>query len=186
MAKIIAIQDDYVLLEERGDHYQITISFLDFVPRVGDNVMLLKNERGEILKATLVENQNIGFGPKKSVIGIIKTIAIYSIVFGALATIGMLDGENELQNPMSFLLAIALLGLGVAMLLLKETKHIFGLTVTIFILYCLFVVLGLVVMFVLPVMGFLILLMVGVPFAFCIAYFVRRSKNQQANHQIYK
>jgi hypothetical protein len=28
--------------------------------------------------------------------------------------------------------------------------------------------------------------MVGVPFAFCIAYFVRRSKNQQANHQIYK
>ena len=27
MAKIIAIQEDYVLLEERGDHYQITISF---------------------------------------------------------------------------------------------------------------------------------------------------------------
>ena len=102
-----------------------------------------------------------------------KVVAIYSIVFGGLGFIGGLSQEPD---PITIIIEILLIILGILLLIPSLQKVEKGLIITGLVYYSLLVLAGLVFFFILPLMGILIWVLAGVPFAFSIVYLVRRRK----------
>lgn len=104
-----------------------------------------------------------------------KVVAIFSIVFGAISIFGSLDTETTVP---SIILAVAIIVIGILLLLPALKKAEKGLMITGLVLYSLFIFMGVLLLFVVPILGVMFMMMFGVPFAFSIVYLVQLNKEQ--------
>ena len=53
MAKVIDVKNDYVFIQNKDEYLQLRTYLCDFYPSIGDEVIILKDEKGNISKVVL-------------------------------------------------------------------------------------------------------------------------------------
>ena len=133
MAKILDVEDRSVFVDDQGTHLKLDISLFDFEPRVGNNIVIFRDENGKTAKVMLGEQDFVeGKGVKSRTFR--KIIAFYSIAFGVLSLIGQVQMTI---NPGSLLFALVVLALGVCLVTIRSESVLHGFSIGTFILYCL-------------------------------------------------
>jgi len=108
-----------------------------------------------------------------------KIVAIYSIVLGALSfllTVFSSDGD-----VLTLIAGILLLGGGILLLVRINPRLMQTIFIIVFVIYCISVLGGLMMLIYHPLIGIIFLLTVAIPFAFGVIYFVNRSKEEKSS-----
>ena len=105
-----------------------------------------------------------------------KDVAIYSLVFGAIALLGTVTSE---PNTPALILSLAIVVLGILLLVRFLAKIEQGLIITSLALYALFIVAGIIIFIDNKTLGLIAMFMFALPFAFAIVYLVLLSKERK-------
>lgn len=105
-----------------------------------------------------------------------KVVAIYSLVFGAIALLGTVTSE---PNTPALILSLAIVVLGILLLVRFLAKIEQGLIITSLALYALFIVAGIIIFIDNKTLGLIAMFMFALPFAFAIVYLVLLSKERK-------
>jgi len=108
-----------------------------------------------------------------------KIVAIYSIVAGALSfslTIGTDDGD-----VLTLIAGILLFCGGILLLVRLKPRLMQTIFIIVFVLYCLSVLAGLMMLIYHPLIGIIFLLILAIPFVFGVIYFLKRSEEKKSS-----
>lgn len=112
-----------------------------------------------------------------------KVVAIYSLIMGAIALFGTLgQGQFARGDGAVLILEVILIVMGVTLLIVSQTHTEKILIVIALIIYSFCMLAGLLVTFVIPPLGLLVMAMYGVPFIFSIIYLSSKKDKNIANH----
>lgn len=106
-----------------------------------------------------------------------KVVAIYSIVF---ATLSLLGTFTETPDVLEIIIVITMLISGIILLIPELKKVEKPLMITLLVVYSVFVLVGLIYFFIIPLIGLIVFGMVGVPFIFAIVFLSLKAKED--NH----
>ena len=172
MTTILKVYEDKVILDDNGTVITVDIKKFFSPPKVGQEVIIRYDALNEIDIVYISQSQATkkGLTTEKS----LKIVSIFSIVFGALSLLGIISGEGDIISTL--ILGMALIACGILMLIFKDHKASYGITIGVFVIHCIGVLSGLIYLFLFPLLGLLTLGLYGVPFSFSIVYFVKRKK----------